>query len=87
VLSRLGRLRRFLRLWPHSAYVMNPHELRMGSPQYGQLILDGKPIARSIEYESLTWSDDRRLLAVQQFVSDGPRTRIVVIDTEGASSS
>jgi hypothetical protein len=56
----------------------------MGGPQYGELILDGEPFARSIEYESLTWSDDRRLLAAQQFVTDmdGPRTRIVVIDTD-----
>jgi hypothetical protein len=57
----------------------------MGSPQYGELILDGEPIARDIEYESLTWSDDRRRLAVQQLVSwgKGPRTRVVVIDAEG----
>jgi hypothetical protein len=77
-------LRRFLRRFSHFAHVRNPHELRMGSPQYGQLILDGEPIAQSVEYESLKWSDDRRLLAAQQFVSggNGPRTRIVVIDTE-----
>jgi hypothetical protein len=73
-MSRPGRLRRFLRRWTHSAYVLNPLELRMGSPQYGQLILDGKPIAKSIEYESLTWSDDRRLLAAQHLV-DGKEGR------------
>jgi hypothetical protein len=43
----------------------------MGSPQYGELILDGEPIAKSIEHESLTWSDDRRLLGGQQLVSCG----------------
>ena len=56
----------------------------MGSPQYGELILDGEPIADDIEHESLTWSEDRRLLAAQQLFSwrKGPRTRLVVIDTE-----
>lgn len=80
-------LRRLVRRLSHSAHVRNPVELRMGSPQYGELILDGEPIARSIEYESLTWSEDRRVLAAQQFVSgpDGPRTRIVVFDTERRS--
>jgi hypothetical protein len=83
-MDRPGRLRQFLRRWSHFAHVRSPKEIRMGSPQYGELILDGKPIARSIEHESLTWSNDRRLLAAQQFVSglDGPRTRIVVFDAE-----
>lgn len=56
----------------------------MGSPQYGELVLDGEPIADDIEHESLTWSDGRRLLAGQQLVSwqQGPRTRVVVIDAE-----
>jgi hypothetical protein len=44
-------------------------EMRMGSPQYGELILDGEPTAKSIGHESLMWSDDRRLLAGQQLVS------------------
>ena len=51
----------------------------MGSPQYGQLILDRKPTPwRDIESESLTWSSDRRLLAAQELVSWGaenPRGR------------
>jgi hypothetical protein len=57
----------------------------MGSPQYGELILDGEPMAKAIECESLTWSADRRVLAAQQFVSDvdGPRTRIILFDAEG----
>jgi hypothetical protein len=77
-------LRRVIRRLSHFAYVRDPHELRMGSPQYGELILDGEPMAKGIEFESLMWSGDRRLLAAQQFVSglDGPRTRIVVIDVE-----
>jgi hypothetical protein len=56
----------------------------MGSPQYGELILDGDPIATDIEHESLTWSDDRRLLAAQQLVywRNGPRTRVLVIDAK-----
>jgi hypothetical protein len=59
----------------------------MGSPQYGELIVDGDPIATDIEHESLTWSDDRRLLAAQQLVSwgKGPRTRVLVIDAERRS--
>jgi hypothetical protein len=77
-------MRRLLRRWSHFAHVRDPTELRMGSPQYGELILDSEPIADDIEHESLTWSDDRRLLAAQQLVSwgKGPRSRIVVIDTE-----
>jgi hypothetical protein len=64
--------------------VRDPLEMRMGSPQYGELVLDGEPFAKEIEHESLTWSDDRRFLAAQQLVSwgKGPRTRIVVIDVE-----
>jgi hypothetical protein len=60
--------------------------MRMGSPQYGQLILDGEPVsrARDIEFESLVWSDDRRLLAGQELVSwqDEPKTRVVVFDAD-----
>jgi hypothetical protein len=59
-------------------------EMRMGSPQYGELILDGEPTAKSIGHESLMWSDDRRLLAGQQLVSwrNGPRTRVLAIDAD-----
>jgi hypothetical protein len=66
--------------------VKNPQELQMGSTQYGQLILDGKPLPTeaSIEFESLTWSGDRRLLAGQELVSwlDEPETRVIVIDAD-----
>jgi hypothetical protein len=77
-------MRRLLRRFTHFAHVRNPTEMRMGSPQYGELILDGEPIANDIEYESLIWSDGRRLLAGQQLVSwgKGPRTRVLVIDAD-----
>jgi hypothetical protein len=54
--------------------------MRMGSPQYDELIHDGEPIADDIEHESLIWSDDRRLLAAQRLVygKEAPGTRIVV---------
>ena len=58
----------------------------MGSPQYGQLVLDGRPLtgALSIEPCSLCWSDDGALLAAQELVdwTDGPITRVVVFDTK-----
>jgi hypothetical protein len=56
----------------------------MGSPQWGQLILDGEAIEDDIAHESLIWSDDRRLLAAQHLVhaKEAPRTRVVVLDTE-----
>jgi hypothetical protein len=57
----------------------------MGSPQWGQLILDGCAISRpySIEDRSLLWSDDRTRLAAQELVSarDPFSTRVVVFDT------
>jgi hypothetical protein len=60
--------------------------MRMGSPQYGRLILDGKAISRpvSVEARSLLWSDDGTRLAAQELVAwgDGPTTRVVVFDTE-----
>jgi len=67
----------------HDAFVKDPHELRMGSPQYGELILDGQTFQTkpSLEWESLLWSDDERLLAGQELVAweNGPQTRVVVI--------
>ena len=58
----------------------------MGSPQYGQLVLDGDRISGSlsIEAQSLLWSQDGRWLAAQELVSwqDDPRTRVVVFDTK-----
>jgi hypothetical protein len=60
--------------------------MRMGSPQYGRLILDGEPLSGSLEIEasSLLWSDDGGRLAAQELVGwpDGPVTRVVVFDVE-----
>ena len=64
----------------------NPHEIRMGSPQYGELVLDGDAFSTrpSLASESLLWSEDERLLAGQELLSsrNGPQTRVVVIDVE-----
>lgn len=58
----------------------------MGSPQYGQLVLDGYPVSGSlsIEARSPLWSEDSRWLAAQELVSwqNEPRTRVVVFDTQ-----
>jgi hypothetical protein len=79
---RLDSIRRLLQR--HTAYVEDPMELRMGSPQYGRLVLDGRPMVElgGVEAQSLLWSGDRRLLAFQSFVSgdDEPVTRVVVVD-------
>jgi hypothetical protein len=68
------------------ARVDRPFELRMGSPQYGRLLLDGKAIVglSSIEGSSLLWSSDGRRLAAQELESwdDEPATRVVVFDVE-----
>lgn len=81
-------MRRFMRRRRHAAKVKDPLEMRMGSPQYGQLILHGEPVprARDIEFESLVWSGDRRLLAGQELVSwlHEPRTRVVIFELIGA---
>jgi hypothetical protein len=67
------------------ARVKNPIEMRMGSPQYGQLVLDGHVVRglNSVEADSLVWSGDGRQLAVQELVSwaDAPKTRVAVVDT------
>jgi len=58
----------------------------MGSPEYGQLILDGEPVSGALEIEagSLVWSSNGRRLAAQALVSwpDAPITRVVVFDVE-----
>jgi hypothetical protein len=68
------------------AFVKDPREMRMGSPQYGDLVLDGETFRTepSVESESLLWSDDERLLAGQELISwqDGPQTRVIVIDAK-----
>jgi hypothetical protein len=58
----------------------------MGSPRYGQLVLDGEPLSGHLEIEasSILWSRDGRRLAVQELVAwpDGPVTSVVVFDVE-----
>jgi diaminopimelate epimerase len=70
----------------HTAEVVNPSEMRMGSAQYGQLVVDGQPLstAHDVEFRSLVWSNDHRLLAWQQLVSwvTEPKTRVVVFDAD-----
>jgi hypothetical protein len=66
--------------------VAGAEELRMGSPQYGQLFLDDGELAPAgrIESRSLLWSDDVKRLAAQELVpsKDDPTTRVVVFDTD-----
>jgi hypothetical protein len=58
----------------------------MGSPRYGALLVDGTPLPNvgRVEVESLLWSADGGMLAVQELVSwrDGPKTRVAVIDAD-----
>jgi hypothetical protein len=73
------------------ARVDRPFELRMGSPQYGRLVLDGAELvgSSSIEASSLLWSSDGRCLAAQELVSFGDyglTTRVVVFDVERRSA-
>jgi hypothetical protein len=67
------------------ASVNAAEELRMGSPQYGRLVLDGEELADvgRIESRSLLWSEDGGRLAAQELVwsEDAPQTRVVVFDT------
>lgn len=71
----------------HKAKVVHPQEMRMGSPQYGQLLLDGEPVPRGewgVEFQSLVWSDDGKRLAWQELVSwwTEPKTRVVAFDPD-----
>ena len=55
-----------------------------GSPQYGQLILDGGPVSgvHEIEAGSLVVSDGGRLVGRSFSWPDAPITRVVVFDVE-----
>jgi hypothetical protein len=69
----------------HEAWVRDPHEMRMGSPQYGTLILDGEPLEiGSVDEASPVWSSDGGYLAVA--VLEGwnryPTTETVVLDAD-----
>jgi hypothetical protein len=52
--------RSFRAFLPKRLRARRPEEMRMGSPQYGQLILDGDPVSGALEIEagSLVWSSD-----------------------------
>jgi hypothetical protein len=70
----------------HQAYVHDASEMRMGSPQYGTLMVDGSPldVGAPVDEASLLWSHDGRYLAAT--VLDGsiayPGTKVIVIDSE-----
>ncbi len=72
----------------HEAHVINHVEMRMGSPQYGTLILDGEQFNtstdRRIDVQSLVWSPDGRFLAATEVDHEitYPGTRVVVIDAD-----
>lgn len=70
----------------HEAYVHNAHEMRMGSPQYGTLMVDGLPldVGASVDDRSLLWSHDGRYLAatVLDHAISYPGTKVIVIDAE-----
>ena len=67
------------------ARVHYPEEIRMGSPQYGQLLLDGEPLSRQLEIEagSLLWSG-WRVARRAGLISwpDGPITRVAMFDVQ-----
>jgi hypothetical protein len=70
----------------HEAYIRDPSEMRMGSPQYGTLMLDAAPlqVGASVEVGSLVWSQDGRYLAAAavDHAFPYPGTKVVVIDAE-----
>ena len=72
----------------HEAWIRGAGEMRMGSPQYGELILDGAPIdVGSVDEGSPVWSADGRYLGVAVLASWGsdPVTTVLVIDADGRS--
>jgi hypothetical protein len=69
----------------HEVWVREPAEMRMGSPQYGTLILDGEPLeVGSVEERSPVWSSDGRYLGVTVLGSwnRDPVTGTLVIDAD-----
>lgn len=69
----------------HEIWVRDPHEMRMGSQQYGTLILDSEPLqVGSVDEASPIWSADGRYLAVAVLESwqEHPVTQVVVIDAD-----
>src|SRR6266568_3746911 len=68
------------------AYVHDAGEIRMGSPQYGTLVLDGSPldVGAPVDEAFLVWSHDGRYLAatVLDRSITYPGTKVIVIDAE-----
>lgn len=72
----------------HEAYVPHASEMRMGSPQYGTLVVDGSELdVGAVDEASLLWSQDGRYLAatVLDTSIDYPGTKVIVIDSEARS--
>jgi hypothetical protein len=70
----------------NEAYVRDAGEMRMGSPQYGTLILDGSPlnVGGSVDEDTLAWSQDGRYLAatVLDSAKPYPWTKVIVTDAQ-----
>jgi hypothetical protein len=70
----------------NEAYVRDPGEMRMGSPQYGTLMLDGSPLDVGGQVDAATpaWSPDGRYLAgtVLDSAKPYPWTKVIVIDAQ-----
>jgi hypothetical protein len=69
----------------HEVWVRGAAEMRMGSPQYGTLILDGAPIeVGRVDERSPVWSPDGRYLgvAILESWNKDPVTGTLVIDAE-----
>jgi hypothetical protein len=69
----------------HEVWVRDASEMRIGSPQYGRLILDGEPLeVGSVEEGSPVWSPDGRYLGVGVLGgwNRDPVTRTLVIDAD-----
>lgn len=64
---------------------INYNEVRMGTPLYGTIKIQGATIDTSGEFgEPMAFSEDSRFLAVEELVdaSQGPHTHAVVFDLE-----
>jgi hypothetical protein len=70
----------------NEAYVRDAGEMRMGSPQYGTLVLDGTPldVGGPVDEASLDWSQDGRYLAatVLDPANPYPWTKVIVVDAQ-----
>lgn len=68
----------------HVAELIYAGEIRFG-PAYFYLVLDSRKVKRRIFGDKLTWADDSRYLALQEWLTTeekiGPITRAALIDT------